>query len=424
MTQLLDRFAFASEGKLRPAKMGLHTCSRGPRHPFGWRKPPGRFAAGAFLLPLLLGLWIGGPPSSEAAGRTTENVFLITIDGLRWQEVFSGAEELLLSQEHGGVASSSRLRAAFWRATAEQRRAALMPFVWSVLATQGQLFGNQHKGSVARLTNGRKFTYPGFNEILTGFADPRIDSNEKRPNPNVTVLEWLHRKPGFARRIAAFANWDVFPYILNTARSGIRIWTGYETNRAARPGSRFEVVESLFHDITPLWPNMNFDAFYLHAALESMKERRPRVVWIAFSEPDEWAHEGRYDYYLLAAHKIDSYARKLWTQAQALPAYRGKTTFLLTCDHGRGSGPTAWKDHGETVQGAEDIWIAAIGPDTPPLGERANIAPVTQNQIAATLAALLGHDYAGAVPQAGPPIADLLGARGTPLRRPGRAAGR
>jgi hypothetical protein len=54
------------------------------------------------------------------------------------------------------------------------------------------------------------------------------------------------------------------------------------------------------------------------------------------------------------------------------------------------------------------IWMAFLGPDTPALGERSNVAPVTQNQIAATLAALFGEDYAAAVPKAGNPITDVL----------------
>ena len=37
--------------------------------------------------------------------------------------------------------------------------------------------------------------------------------------------------------------------------------------------------------------------------------------------------------------------------------------------------------------------MAFLGPDTRGLGERSNIAPVTQNRIAATVAALLGEDY-------------------------------
>ena len=37
-----------------------------------------------------------------------------------------------------------------------------------------------------------------------------------------------------------------------------------------------------------------------------------------------------------------------------------------------------------------------LGPDTPGLGERTNCSPVTQSQIAATLAAFLGLDYRAA----------------------------
>jgi len=354
---------------------------------------------------LLCGLVLTG--SLNAATRT-RNVFLITVDGLRWQEVFNGAEELLMNRENGGVTDTNRLRTAFWRPTVGERRAALMPFFWSVVAKDGQLYGNQNKGSTAVLTNGRKFTYPGFNEILTGFADDRINKNEKRNNPNVTVLEWLFRKPEFTNRVAAFANWDVFPYILNTQRSGIPMWTGYETNRPAAPGSRLEMVEQLFRETTPLWPDMNFDSFYLRATIESVKELKPRVVWIAFSETDEWAHEGRYDLYLQAAHKVDSYVRTLWNTLQSMPEYRDQTTLLLTCDHGRGTGPTEWRNHGAAVEGAEGIWLVAIGPDSPPLGERTNTAQVGQNQIAATLAALLGQDYHAAVSKSGPPIKDLL----------------
>ena len=49
-----------------------------------------------------------------------------------------------------------------------------------------------------------------------------------------------------------------------------------------------------------------------------------------------------------------------------------------------------------------------LGPDTQSLGERTKIAPVTQSQIAATLAAFLGQDYNADVPKAGKPIADVL----------------
>lgn len=357
------------------------------------------------LLWLLLGF---SALTAGAQSLKTRNVILITVDGLRWQEVFRGAEENLLNRTNGGVVNVDRFRAAYSRDTVEARRAALLPFFWSVVASQGQLYGNTNLGSTALLTNGRKFTYPGFNEIFTGFADDRIISNDPRDNPNVTVFEWLFRKPAFTNRAVAFANWDTHFFIFNARRSGIPTWTGYTNTLKFAPGSRLELLEQIHQDMTPLWSGMDFDAFYLNAALDYLKEFKPRLLWLGLSEPDEWAHEGRYDYYLLSATRMDRYLQRLWETVQSLPEYRDQTTLILTCDHGRGGGPTEWKNHGAAVEGAENIWIAVLGPDTRPLGERRQTETVYQNQIAATLAALLGEDYATAVPKAGKPLKDVL----------------
>ncbi|HEX5218091.1 MAG TPA: AP protein [Verrucomicrobiae bacterium] len=349
--------------------------------------------------------------SSGAQAHKTENVFLITVDGLRWQEVFTGMEAQLATRDYK-VWDTNRLRAQFWRETPEERRQALMPFFWDTIARQGQLYGNANKGSLAVLNNKKNFTYPGFNEIFTGSPDDRIDKNEKRYNPNVSVFEWLHRKPAFAGRAAGFANWDVHPYILNTERSGIPVWSGYDTNLPGASGSRLELVQQLQRDTMQIWDGMTFDSFYFHAANEYIKEKQPRLVWLALSETDEWAHEGDYAHYLHAAYNTDKYIQKLWNTVQSLPAYKDKTAFIIVCDHGRGDGP-GWRNHGADVVGAEKVWQAYLGPDIRPLGERTNIPQITHSQIAATLAALLGEDYHAAVPKSGPPIQDVLPAGAT-----------
>src|SRR5206468_7149833 len=137
------------------------------------------------------------------------------------QEVFGGLQSALLTKEAGGVEEPEPIERRFGGGTAEQRREKLMPFFWTIVAHNGQVFGDPSRRSLARVTNGLWFSYPGYNEMLSGAADPRIDSNDKRPNPNVTVLEWLNAQPSFAGRVAAFGSWEVLPYILNTQRSGI-----------------------------------------------------------------------------------------------------------------------------------------------------------------------------------------------------------
>ena len=295
----------------------------------------------------------------------------------------------------------------------EARREALLPFIWTEIGRHGQIFGNQAKGSVVSVTNGKKFSYPGYNEILTGFGDPEINTNDKRLNPNVNVFEWLNGRPGLRGRVAVFGTWDVFPYIFNLERSHLPIWPAWEARFTACEIRPPGFVTNLMRDTTAMWEDLTYDSLLFHATVDYVKHKRPRLVFLGFGETDEWAHAGRYDLYLNAAHHVDEFVRRLWNTTQSMSNYRGKTTFILTADHGRGSGPKGWRDHGEKVDGAEGDWIAVIGPDTPPAGERIAMEPLTESQIAATIAALLGEDFHGAFPKSGAAISELMTGQAT-----------
>lgn len=338
----------------------------------------------------------------------TKNVLLITTDGLRWQEVFTGAEKLLIDKEVGGVENVKAIEKQFWRETPEERRKALLPFIWSKIASEGQIYGNVLEGSSSQITNTRKFSYPGYNEILTGFADPKIDSNDKKPNKNVTVLEWLHNKPAFRGKVAAFNAWDVIPFIINRDRAGFPVMGGWESVPDKNPNAKEQMLNELIADTTRPHKGEVIDSFLFQAAREHLVKHQPRVMYVGFLETDNWGHKGRYDHLLTSAHGVDSYIERLWNLLQSIDQYRDKTTLILTTDHGRGSGRTDWKNHGEKIEGAEDMWMAFLGPDTPPLGERKNCDRVTQSQVAATLAALLGEDYHAAEPRSGEPVKDVL----------------
>jgi hypothetical protein len=339
--------------------------------------------------------------------RDEAHVVLVTLDGVRWQEVFRGADEALIDKDHGGVEDVAALRARFWRPTAEERRAALMPFLWSVVAKEGQLLGNADKGSVVRVTNGLNFSYPGYSELLCGFADPRVDSNDPRPNPNVTVLEWLHAKDPWRGRVAVFSSWDCFSAIVNETRSGVLVNAGSEPVDWATNDGSARLLNELMADLQSPWTGVRYDAFTQRAALQYVHRTLPKVLYVAFDETDEFAHEGRYDRLLDAIHRVDGYLATLWRTLRQ-GRYRGKTTLIVTTDHGRGDAPIEWKNHGKDVAGSDRIWIAAIGPTTRPMGERAEPETLGQDQIAATIASMLGEDYRAAVPRAGAPIDALL----------------
>jgi hypothetical protein len=345
------------------------------------------------ILPFILLAAAGFAAPAAAQEGTAENLFLITLDGLRWEELFGGADDSLTADLRF-VRDTAALHAAFWAESREARRQRLMPWFWSVLAREGQLFGNRWLGNRMDLTNLMWFSYPGYNEILVGYSDPNINSNDKRPNPNVTVLEWLHRQEGFEGLVAAFGSWDVFPYIINEERSGIPVNAGFRQAQGPGLSERELFLNELQGQIPSPWGNVRLDAFTHHYALEYIKREHPRVVYIAYGETDDFAHDSRYDHYLHAARRTDAFIQQLWEYCQQDPFYAGKTAFVITTDHGRGDQPKQdWTSHGKIYKGANAVWAGLLGPGVPPLGERNERGQYWQNQIAKTAAALLGFDY-------------------------------
>ena len=349
-------------------------------------------------------------PQASAQSRSSlapsdRTVVLIVADGLRWQEIFTGADSTLMNSAHGGIwADSTMLQRQYWRATSGERREILFPFLWGVVAKRGQIFGNQNEGSVAHVTNGMAFSYPGYNEMLTGAPDKRIDSNQFGVNPNITVFEWLNGTPEFRDRVAAFATWNTFKDIFNVKRSHLPLHVGFDPPYSGKLTPRQELLSELYLTTTRLDDEDNYDAFMQIPLLDFVKTGKARVLFVGYGETDNWAHQGRYDLVLASAREFDSDVEQLWSAFQSMPQYRGKTTFIITTDHGRGSGLVEWKEHGVDEKGSENVWIAVMGPDTPALGERRNVAPVTQAQIASTIALLLGKDFRASAPGAAPPL--------------------
>ena len=171
---------------------------------------------------------------------------------------------------------------------------------------------------------------------------------------------------------------------------------------------RIALLNDLKANATRYWKAEPFDSLEMFTALEYMKLRKPKLMFLSINETDGWGHAGRYDLYLDAAQRADRCLQLLWETAQSLPEYQGKTSIIFVPDHGRGDAPVDWKSHGEKIARSEFIWLGILGPDTPALGERQNVPEVTQSQVAATLAAFFGEDYCAVVPQAGKPVADAV----------------
>lgn len=357
----------------------------------------------------VLGLAVALAVALAGAGRADaaegdRRLVLVTLDGLSWTDVFRGADPERAADP--AFVTERKAIADQFLAPAD-RAQALMPFLHGVMARQGVLIGDRDHGSCVAVANDKWFSYPGYNEILTGRPDPAITSNAHGPNANITFLEWLNRRPAFKGRVEAVTSWDAFNDILNARRSGLPVNAGWDGGEADAPD---DPIAKLQADAPRIWLSARLDGFTQAWAMEALQERKPEVLFVAFDETDDFAHDGHYDQVLWAAHRADGFLARIWAALQADPAYAGRTDLIVTTDHGRGTvGKAGWRGHGKPIYvGSDATWIAAIGPDVKP-GARPAGDCATSGQIAATALTALGLDWKAFDPAAAPPLDILKG---------------
>jgi hypothetical protein len=349
-------------------------------------------------------------PGLLATQHKTENIVLIILDGVRTNEVFQGVDlELLKTHAKKKPVEETKLYEQFWAETAIERREKLMPFFWNTwMKDNGSVAGDRWNGSEVVLTNNHWFSYPGYSEILTGKAhDEEIASNAAVQNPFPSVLEFFSSELELPQTgVASFASWSVMDYIVEKNRGTIFSNAGYEPYESKDPGMQL-MSELQFKTLSP-WDTVRHDAYTFRFAMDFMKKHRPRIMYMALGETDDWGHEKRYDRVVQAIHANDGYFRELWEFLQSDDQYRDKTTILLTTDHGRGDQVEDWPHHRSSIESSKYTWIAVIGPDHTERGSWQNIDTIGMDQVAATLSAFLGLDYAGWNEEAGKPISIFL----------------
>lgn len=325
----------------------------------------------------------------------SQKVFLITIDGLRWQEVFTGAEKRLLNEKDFMRGQKDAIKKLYWRNSAKNRREVLMPFFWNTLAKKGQIYGNRLLNSKVNVYNTMWFSYPGYNEILCGFADNKnINSNAKKNNPNKTILEIANNLPTFKGKIGAFGSWDVFPFIINEERSGIYVNAGYRKAKGNDLTEKEKYLNHLQKQAIKPWGSVRQDVFTHNYALEFIKKKQPKLLYIAYGETDDFAHNADYTHYLLSTENTDQMIKELWEYCQSNGYYKNKTTFIITTDHGRGDEELwDWLGHGKEKKHSDQTWIAVIGPNIKPKGEMKNSEQLYNKQIVRTIKEILKIPY-------------------------------
>ena len=206
------------------------------------------------------------------------------------------------------------------------------------------------------------------------------------------MLEVVNRDPRYKGKVMMYSSWESIRFAMNNDRGGFPGSAGHE------PSYTDSDVARLMQDIDAGIPDggigdtERLDCVTYGMAMETLKTEHPKVFYVGFGDTDSYAHRSRYDLYLDAAHWTDLYIRRIVEYCESDPFYKGKTTYLLTCDHGRGTG-AAFRHHGDYIRGASQTWFMAFGKGVPVQGETSDNGIFYTKQFAATIADILGVDF-------------------------------
>jgi hypothetical protein len=316
--------------------------------------------------------------SQKTDAPNENNVFIVTLDGFRWQELFFGADPSIVHNAKF-TKDSNIVTHFFGDKNYKERRKKLMPFFWNTIAANGQILGNRLYNNKVNVSNIYALSYPGYNEIFTGNTDYSIFSNQKIINRNNSFLEYVNKKEAFKGKVASFTSWSLFPYIFNKQRSEFIL------------NSQDKLFEnctgSTIKDDDKNSIRNDYKTYTL--AKNYIITNHPRLVHIGLSGTDTYGHKKRYDHYLYQAHLADKIIEELWHLVQSIPFYANNTTFIITTDHGRGATANSWYKHGFFVRGSSQTWVALLGNGVKNIGERKNPVQLYQKQIAGTIGYLL-----------------------------------
>ena len=310
------------------------------------------------------------PADARVAPRPaarTRNLILVTIDGVRWQEIFGAP--------CGQVMLVPNLRA---------------------LGEAGVAVGR----ATPMVSSGPKFvSLPGYREIVRGRASADCTDNECAPLGEMTLLDDFDD-------VAVVASWERIARV--TPRSALVSAGRHGGNRRdeLRVNARASRIldEGARSRAHPGYAGYRPDRYTAELALEVLRERRPRFLWVALGDTDEYAHRGNWRGYLASLRAADDLVGALWAQLGELGAYGAETTVVVPADHGRADD---FRDHGDAPESSR-VWLIAAGGAVTPRGSVAAARRLRLADVAPSIRALVSLPPRDPIADAGRPIDELL----------------
>ena len=261
-----------------------------------------------------------GLPSRVEPSKPPFTIVLVTLDGVRWREVFEGVDAKLA--ESHGLPPSEIVTAA-----------ELTPNLHRIIATHGVALGAPGHGAPISASGPNFVSLPGYAELLSGRRATHCRDNQCAGGGARTLLDEFTATWGSdASQVALFTSW---PDIARVA------------------SERGMVSEPL-----PRGAGFRPDAITADLAIAHLKAHPPKFLFLGLGEPDEFGHQDDYAGYLNAVRRADARIAEVDDELSRLAASGTRTALFVTADHGRAD---SFVEHGSKFPESARVWLIAAG---------------------------------------------------------------
>jgi Metalloenzyme superfamily len=308
--------------------------------------------------PPLVGHAAATPAAHASAVPATRSirdpVVFVVVDGVRWQELFRGADPTL----------------AAGTAAAHLDADALTPRLHAIIRQRGAALGAPGRGSIA--ASGPRFvSLPAYREIFSGEASLDCLDNGCPPIERTTLVDDLRDGGGHA---AVFSSWPTIAHAVARRHDDVVVSTGLTKSDGD--------VDSFPGD-----PGFRPDRLTARAALDHLARARPDFLFLGLGEPDEYAHRGDYAGYVASIQAADRTIGDLEQTLAQMGERGGRTHVFVTTDHGRAR---TFREHGGAYPESAAVWLVAWGPSFLARGSLVIEQPHHLSDLAPTARLVLG----------------------------------